>query len=100
MSHPDPSHSARLLQAGAALFLLIGTGVSAWLIDKAVRYPEIHASQLGNEAPLWIPSLLFVVACTAAACYLFLRAARRVRSGENLFGKRHRRRPSDDRETA
>lgn len=97
MPSPDAPRAARVLQGGAAAFLLIGTAISFWLADQALNHPEIHASQLGNEAPLWIPSLIFVVVVTAAACYLFLRAAQRVKRGEDLFGQRHRRRPSDER---
>lgn len=89
-------HPATLLRAGAAVFVLIGGSITVWLADKAFRYPEIQASQFGNTAPLWIPTILFVVVATAAGAYVLTRAARRVDEGDDLFADRHRRRPSDD----
>lgn len=78
------------------LFLLVGLGLIVWLADKAIRYPGIRASQLGYSAPLWVPSILFVALFTGASVFIFERAARRVQSGEDLFSKRHRRRPGED----
>lgn len=89
----DNSSLASLLKAAAALFAAVGLGVAAWLVDKAVRYPEVRASQFGNEAPLWIPFALFVLLCVGLVAYVFLKAARRVEAGEDLFSQRHRRRP-------
>ncbi len=86
-------HPAALLRGGAAAFVLIGTAIAVWLVDKAIRHPEIQASQFGHTAPLWIPAALFVVLGTGAAAWLLLRAARRVDAGEDLFAQRHRRRP-------
>ena len=85
---------ATLLRTGAAVFVLIGGAITAWLADKALRYPEIQASQFDNTAPLWIPTILFVVVSTAAGAYVLVRAARRVDEGDDLFAERHRRRPS------
>ena len=75
------------------MFVVLGIAITAWLVDKAIRYPGIHASQFGYSAPLWIPASIFVVLCTAAGTYVLLRAARRVDEGDDLFAKRHRRRP-------
>lgn len=83
-----------LLRTGAAVFVLIGSAITVWLADKALRYPEIQARQFDNTAPLWTPTILFVVACTAAGAYVLIRAARRVDEGDDLFGQRHRRHPS------
>lgn len=74
----------------------LGLLIVAWLVDKAVRYPEVQASQLGSVAPFWVPFAVFVACGAALIAGLFWRAARRVEDGENLFAKRHRRRPSDD----
>lgn len=84
--------AARFLRAAAILTGVVGLGITAWLADKAVRYPEIRAAQFEARAPLWIPFLLFVLACTALMAYVFVRAARRTESGEDLFAQRHRRR--------
>jgi len=89
-AHNNSSNPALLLKGAATVFALIGLGIVVWLADNAVRHPEIRASQLGNEAPLWLPMIVFVVACTGAAVLLFLRAAQRVAAGEDLFGNRHR----------
>ena len=86
---------ARLLKGGAGLSLLIGLTVAAWLVDKAIRYPAVQASQFGYSAPLWIPTRLFVLLCTGASTYVFWRAARRAEAGEDLFAQRHRRRPGE-----
>ncbi len=66
-----------LLRGAAVLFVLLCLGMIAWLVDKAVRYPEIHASQLGHTAPLWVPMIVFMTLGAAAVAFLFLRAARR-----------------------
>ena len=72
---------------------LIGLAIVTWLVDKAVRFPFIHARQFGAEAPLWVPMIVFVAAATVLTVCVFLRAARRVTAGEDLFARRHRRRP-------
>lgn len=88
MPHADLGRQSRILRGAAALFGTIGLAILVWLGDKAIRYPQIHASQLGAEAPLWIPMMIFVAICTAASVALFLRAARRVDQGEDLFNNR------------
>lgn len=82
---------AFLLKGAAAIIGLVGLSIAVWLGDKAMHYPEIQASQLGHVAPLWIPMLVFVVGCTSVIVLLFLRAARRVEAGHDLFALRHRR---------
>ena len=83
---------AVLLKGAAATIVVAGLGVAAWLVDKALRHPEIRAQQFGYDAPLWIPFALFVLVCVGFVAYLFVRAARRVEAGEDLFAQRHRRR--------
>lgn len=90
----EPPTAARVLRGGALLFGLIGLSVAIWLADKALRHPEIQASQFGFTAPLWIPALVFVVLATGAGIFVLMRAARRVEQGEDLFAQRHRRRAS------
>ncbi|PSQ82067.1 MAG: ABC transporter permease [Bacteroidetes bacterium QS_8_68_15] len=74
----------------------MGLFVVVWLVDKAVRYPEVQASQLGSVAPFWVPFAVFVACGAALVAGLFWRAARRVENGENLFAERHRRRPGEE----
>lgn len=79
-----------LLKGAAALFAVLGSFIAYWLVDKAVRYPSVRASQFGSDAPLWIPFALFVAVCTISACYLFVRAARRIDAGEDLYQRRQK----------
>lgn len=104
---PDPSTDdeskpsrfetpARLLKGTVGGLVVLGALLVAWIIDKALRHPEIRASQLGAMAPLWMPFAIFVTAGMALIARLFWRAARRVEAGEDLFAKRHRRRPGEE----
>ncbi len=95
MPDTNTMRPATLLRIGAAVFVLVGSAITVWLADKAVRYPGIQASQFDNTAPLWIPAILFVVVATTAGAYVLIRAARRVDEGDDLFANRHRRRPSE-----
>lgn len=97
MSNPRPTASYLLYGASvttvfAALIFL------GWMINRARTYPGIQASQFGFEAPLWIPFGIFIGGCAAVMAYLFVRAARRVEAGEDLFEKRHRKRPDQGKE--
>ena len=86
----------RLLYGAIALFTFLGLGIVIWLVDKALRYPGIHARQFGRfgpDVPLWIPMALFVAVFVGGIVYVLWRAVRRVRAGEDLFRQRHRRRP-------
>ncbi len=84
MSSPEVRQTIRLLRGAALLFGVLGLGIALWLADKAIRYPHILARQGDAQAPLWIPMLVFVLLCTGASIFLFLRAARRVARGEAL----------------
>lgn len=91
MSLPELRQQVRLLKGAAGLFGILGLAMALWLADKAVRYPHILARQGSAEAPLWMPMLGFVLLCTTATVVLFLRAARRLARGEDLYAHRHRR---------
>jgi hypothetical protein len=89
---------SRLLKAGLTFAALVGAVLVVWLLDKAIRFPEIQARQFGrfgDRVPLWIPFLLFVVASFAGICYVIWRAKQRVDTGEDLYAQRHRKRPGD-----
>lgn len=88
-----------ILKAAAGFTVVSGLALVAWLIDKAIRYPDVRARQFGRfgpEAPLWLPLILFVVVSLGTIAYVFWRAARRLEAGEDLFAQRHRRRPGGD----
>jgi hypothetical protein len=87
--------AARVLKGGAVAFLVIGAGISVWIIQQWIDHPEVRASQFGFEAPLWPAVLAFVVLATGAGVRLLWIAANRARR-EDLYAQRHRRRPSDD----
>lgn len=89
------SQASTLLKWGAAVFVVVGGGITIWILDKATRYPEAQARQFDNAAPLWIPAAVFVVIATLAGVYVLLRAARRITEGEDLYAQRHRRHRSD-----
>jgi type VI protein secretion system component VasK len=92
----SPQRHARLLKGAAVLAAVLGLFIVVWLVDKAVRYPEVRASQLGSVAPLWVPFAVFVALCVTLIVGLFWRAARRVEAGEDLFSQRHRRRSDEE----
>jgi hypothetical protein len=87
--------AAKVLYAGAAAFGVLGVSVAVWLLDKAIRFPQIRAEQGGHTAPLWIPFAVFVLVGTGLGAYVLVVGARRVQAGEDLFAQRHRRRPDD-----
>ena len=98
----DPAENstpALVLKGAAALTFVSGSALVVWLIDKAVRYPDVRARQFGRfgpEAPLWIPLIVFIAIFLSAVTYIFWRAARRLEAGEDLFAQRHRRRPGGE----
>jgi hypothetical protein len=89
-----------LLRAAAALILVFGVGLTAWLVDKAVQNPEVRAKRPRwfdtgvFDAAYWLPMILTVTVGVACMIYVFLKAARRLRAGEDLQanGFRERRR--------
>jgi hypothetical protein len=81
-AHNNPHRTALLLKGAASVAGVLGLVICIWLADKAIRFPSATASQLGHTAPLWLPMLVFIAAGSAAVTYLFLGAARRVRTGE------------------
>ncbi len=99
-NHDAPPHNnarapAFLLRAAAALLGVTGLGFIAWLVAKAFEHPGVRATQFGADAPWWLPFIVFIAAAVGLIIYVFLRAARRVEQGEDLFARRHRRRPTE-----
>ena len=97
-STTERNRRSRLLNVGLAFAAVVGVTLSVWLLDKAIRFPEIQARQFGrfgDHVPLWIPFLLFVMVSFAGICYVIWRAKQRVDGGEDLYEQRHRKRPGD-----
>ncbi len=96
MSTP-PSHGPlKLLRIAAALVVLFGLGMTAWLIDKAVLNPDVKAKRPSwfadgvFDVPFWVPLIVTVVVGAACVVYVYVRAARRLQSGEDLYGSSYR----------
>jgi len=93
-SSSSSPRAAQLLKGAALLFAVLGASFVVWVADKWITFPEARATQFGFEAPLWPALGGFVLLATVAVGSLFWTAARRVEQGENLFDRRHRKRPS------
>lgn len=90
---PSPDRLRLLLRAavlsGAALL-----GLTGWLVYEALRHPGVQARQFGKfgpAVPLWLPFIGFVAIGLALITYVFVRAYRRLRAGEDLYEQRQRR---------
>lgn len=81
-----------------ALVVVAALGMTAWLIDKAVLNPDVRAKRPSwfdggaFDVPFWVPLILTVVLGAAAVVYVYARAAKRLRSGEDLFANGYRER--------
>lgn len=92
MNPTPPEGPLRLLRIAAALVVLAALGVTAWLIDKAVLNPDVKAKRPlwvetgAFDVPFWLPLIVTVVGGAACVVYVYARAARRLRDGEDLYG--------------
>lgn len=99
MTEPaDTRHVLRLLRTAIAIVVVAGLGMTAWLIDKAVLNPDVRAKRPSwfeggpFDVPFWVPLILTVAGGAAAVVYVYARAAKRLRSGEDLFADGYRER--------
>lgn len=97
MTEPTETRRAlRLLRIAMALVVVAALGMTAWLIDKAVLNPNVRAKRPSwfeggvFDVPFWLPLILTVVLGAAAVVYVYARAAKRLRAGEDLFGQSYR----------
>jgi len=104
-AHADTSDTtpnrqdSQLLKVGMGFAGIVGAILVGWILDKAIRFPEIQARQFGrfgDSVPLWIPFLLFVIISFAGILYVIYRAKQRVDEGEDLYAQRHRKRPGEE----
>ena len=98
MSPPSPEDPIKLLRAATVLVVLFGLGATAWLIDQAVLNPDVKAKRPAwvetgaFDVPFWLPLIATVVGGAACVVYVYTRAARRLRAGEDLYGNSYRER--------
>lgn len=96
MSTPPPEGPLKLLRAAAALVVVVALGMTAWLVDKAVLNPDVKAKRPSwfetgvFDVPFWLPLIVTVVGGAACVVYVYVRAARRLREGEDIFGESFR----------
>lgn len=98
---PDVKRLLRLFRLAAALVVLFGLGLTVWLVDKAVLNPDVRAKRPSwfadgvFDLPFWLPLIVTVVGGSVAVVYVYVRAARRLKSGEDLYGNSYRERARD-----
>lgn len=98
MSTPSNRGPLKLLRIAAAVVIVAALGVTVWLVDKAVLNPDVKAKQPSwfdagaLEIPFWLPLIVTVVGGAACVVYVYVRAARRLREGEDLYGNSYRER--------
>lgn len=85
----------RLLRIAIAVVVVFAVGMTAWLVDKAVGNPEVRARQPGwfegvFNMPYWLPLILTVAIGAAAVIAVYVAAARRLGSGEDLHANSFR----------
>lgn len=81
---------ALLLRGAAVLLLVTGLALVVWLVDTALVHPwERVVGDLG----FWLPFSATILVGVTALAVLFVRAARRLDRGDDLFGDRYHRRP-------
>jgi H+/Cl- antiporter ClcA len=98
MSTPSPEGPLKLLRIAAALVIVAALGMTVWLVDTAVLNPDVQAKRPSwvetgaFEIPFWLPLIVTVVGGAACVVYVYVRAARRLREGQDLYGNSYRER--------
>jgi hypothetical protein len=94
---PDDRRLLNLFRVAIALVVVFALGVTAWLIDTAVLNPDVRARRPGwvegvFDIPFWLPLILTFTLGAAAVAAVFVKAAKRLRRGEDLFAQGYRER--------
>lgn len=84
----------RIAIGTAIAFLIIGT---FWMIDTAVRNPDVRARKPRwfegfFDMPFWLPLTLTFTIGLLAVISIYVRAARRLKNGEDIFNQSYRKR--------
>ncbi|MEM8599967.1 MAG: hypothetical protein AAGF99_08600 [Bacteroidota bacterium] len=79
-----------------ALLLLVGGGMLMWVIDKAVRNPDVRTERpawldaaVGFDVSFWIPLALTIGVGGLLVFFVYATAIRRLLAGEDLYAMRH-----------
>ena len=78
-----------LFRAASAVVVVFALGMTVWLVDKAMLNPDVRAKRPSwfegvFDMPFWLPLILTIVLGSAAVLYVYFRAARRLRDGEDI----------------
>ena len=79
----------KLFRVSSAVVVVFALGMTVWLVDKAVLNPDVRAKRPSwfegvFDMPFWLPLILTVVLGSAAVLYVYVRASRRLRDGEDI----------------
>jgi hypothetical protein len=86
----------KLLRIATALVVLFALGMTVWLVDTAVLNPDVKAKRPSwvetgaFDVPFWLPLIVTVAGGAACVAYVYVRAARRLREGVDLYGDSYR----------
>lgn len=84
----------RIAIATAAAFLIIGT---FWMITTGIQNPDVRARKPRwfegfFDMPYWLPLTLTFSLGLLAVIFVYVRAARRLRNGEDIYEQSYRKR--------
>ena len=85
----------RLLRAALVTVVVMAAGITAWSVDKALENPDVRLKRPGwveggtFDFSFWTPLLVTVVVGGGLVFYVFWRAYRRLRAGEDLYARRY-----------
>lgn len=91
----DPAGTVKLFRVAMAVVVVLALGMTAWLVDTAILNPDVRAKRPSwfegvFDMPFWLPLILTVVLGSAAVLYVYVRAVRRIRDGEDIRANSYR----------
>lgn len=94
-AHETTRSALKLLNAAIATVVVFALAGTVWLVDKAVLNPEVRARKPRwfegvFDMPFWLPLILTFAIGAAAVIFVYVRAARRLRAGDDLFANSFR----------
>ncbi|MDX1439075.1 MAG: hypothetical protein R3284_04145 [Rubricoccaceae bacterium] len=92
---PSKIYGLHLLKAGVAISIVLAIGLLTWLIDKALDNPDVQTKSPdwlvnagGFSTSFWVPLIATVGVGIGLVLFVFLRAAKRIREGEDIYANR------------